>query len=270
MTSSCRFLVMFLLSSLIGSAAIAQDRPDRPWSRGGRAPSSEVRLEALDLVAAIGVECHLGMAQLRGNDQDGIKQYEITCTNGPGYLLIRGKEPAAYNCLALEASFRASGLEAARCRIRANRNARPVVIRLAAEAGIACRVDDGLVVGKSTGDGLLYEVGCAGADGYWLERTGDDWSATPCLKVIAQGGQCTLTTNAEQAASLGARLSSAADCEVVEAAFRGSSEGTDLYEIRCRSGTGLIVRFDPSDRLLDVYTCGEATHIGGGCRLGQD
>ena len=258
-------LILPLVVALCAQAAAAQEY-DRPWSRGGRVPSAEARLEAQDLAVAAGIACRVGQAQLRGQDRDGAKQYEVTCAAGPGYLLVGGEPPTALDCLALEASFRSGGSGNARCRIAANRDATSVVARLAAEAGIACRVDNGAVLGKAA-DGLLYEVGCAGADGYWLERSGGGWSITPCLKVVAQSGTCALTTAREQATTLGSRIAGRADCDVVDAAYRGAVEGTDLYEARCRSSGGVMVRFDSNDRLLAMYACAEATWIGGGCRF---
>src|SRR4051794_7601636 len=123
----CRLLILTLLVGSGGQSVMAQDRPDRPWSRGGLAPSAEIRIEAMDLVAAMKLDCNLGMAVLRGNDSEGVRQYEVSCTNGPGYLLIGGEKPIFYACLALEASFRSTGVKAARCNISVNRNARPVV-----------------------------------------------------------------------------------------------------------------------------------------------
>jgi hypothetical protein len=173
-----------------------------PWSRGGRVQDPSVRLDAQDLAGRAGVACEVRRAEARGIDAVGSAQFEVTCAEGPGYLLIDGARPRGLDCLSLEAANRASDGRTPACRIAANRNAVPVVSALAAEAGIACRVDAGAMRGRTPADGILYEVGCAGEDGYWLERTAAGWTVTACLKVTVQGGGCRFTGRAEQAASV--------------------------------------------------------------------
>jgi hypothetical protein len=268
---------LILLLSLTAGSAAAQD--NMPWSRGGRVQDPSVRLDAQDLAGRAGVACEVRRAEARGIDAVGSAQFEVTCAEGPGYLLIDGARPRGLDCLSLEAANRASDGRTPACRIAANRNAVPVVSALAAEAGIACRVDAGAMRGRTPADGILYEVGCAGEDGYWLERTAAGWTVTACLKVTVQGGGCRFTGRAEQAASVRRWLAggAASGCDVVEARFMGAGQagegqGTELYEARCRSGPGWLVRTaaEPDGRprrVLAVYPCAEAGHIGGGCRL---
>lgn len=251
------------------SPAAAQDN-NEPGSRRGLVPDATAMIEARSMVTSLALSCRIGRADKWGHDRDGRSQYEVTCQDGPGYLLLEGSPNRAYNCLALEASARAIGPTAVRCQIASNRNARPIVEDLARQAGVRCRVDAGMMRGLSILGSPLYEVGCVGEDGFWLEVTGGAWGATGCLLVVAQGGQCDLTTQVEQQATLRSWLESggAARCDVVQAAFRGTSGDTSLYEAACSSGDGWMVRLETASmRVMEVYPCKDAAWIGGGCRL---
>ncbi len=167
-------------------------------------------------------------------------------------------------------------------RIAANRDPGPVIAPLAREAGIVCRVDDGALRGRTPAGGTLYEVGCAGEDGFWLEQAATGWTVTACLKVAASGGDCRFTTRAEQAATVQGWLASgeagreAAGCDVARTTFMGEGmqdqAGTEVYGVGCRSGGGWLVRTasepdGPPKRVIAVYRCAVAGHIGGGCLL---
>ncbi|QTC93120.1 hypothetical protein [Brevundimonas goettingensis] len=268
--------LLILMFALFAGSATAQE--NLPWSRGGRVPDPSVRLDAQDLADRIGVACRVGRAEARGMDADRAAQFEVTCAEGPGYLLVDGARPRALDCLSLEASRLASDGRSPGCRIAANRDPVPVIAPLAREAGIGCRVDGGALRGRTPTDGTLYEVGCAGEDGFWLERAATGWTVSACLKVVSQGGACRFTTPAEQVATVRRWLAGglASGCDVAEARFmgqgRGDQAGTELYEARCRSGDGWLVRAvsepdGPPRRVVVVYPCAEAGHIGGGCRL---
>ena len=252
------------------SPAAAQDNHE-PGSRRGLVPDASTKIEAQTLVTSLALSCRIGRADKRGHDQEGRGQYEVTCRDGPGYMLLEGPPNRAYDCLALEAAARIRGPTAVRCQIASNRNARSVVEGVARPAGGRCRIDAGLVRGLSVSGTPLYEVGCAGEDGFWLEHSDGAWHATGCLRVVRQGGLCELTTAAEQAATLQTWLQSgdASRCNVVEAVFRGNSDGTSLYEASCSAGDGWMVRLETSSmRVMEVYPCTDAEWIGGGCRLG--
>ncbi|NBW08866.1 MAG: hypothetical protein EBR82_12660 [Caulobacteraceae bacterium] len=268
--------LLILFATVMAGAASAQE--NMPWSRGGRVPDASVRLEAQDLADRLGLACRVGRAEARGIDADRMPQFEVTCAEGAGYLLIDGVRPRAVDCLSLEASRVASDGRTQACRIAANRDPVPVIAPLAREAGIVCRVDAGALRGRTPTGATLYEVGCAGEDGFWLEQAATGWTVTACMKAAARGGDCRFTTPGEQGATVRRWLAGneAAGCDVVEARFMGEGReaqaGTELYEARCRSGGGWLIRAasEPDGlpkRVVAVYPCIGAAHIGGGCRL---
>jgi hypothetical protein len=92
------------------------------------------------------------------------------------------------------------------CKIPVNADVARVVRAYAQEAGITCTVDQGASIGKSTAGNYIYEAGCAGADGFWLEKMPTGWQTTTCMQVITQSAGCKFTQPAEQAATMKAML----------------------------------------------------------------
>lgn len=257
----------------------AQPRGQRN-QRGGRpaaAPTPEQNKAAADaLLAATSTTCQTTETSLRGQIGEGQAVYEVSCATGPGYVLIGSTPPQAVDCVLLSGQAdiaRSKDPEAdvgLQCLIEANKDVVKVVAAYAAEAGVKCTVDQGASVGKSSDGNVIYEAGCAGVDGAWLEKTPTGWTTTDCLKVISSNGVCRYTTPAEQAATVKAWFANtaAAPCDVTEARFMGSNANGAFYEAKCAAGDGLIARFDNAMAVQQVYPCAEASMIGGGCKLG--
>jgi hypothetical protein len=142
---------------------------------------------------------------------------------------------------------------------------------LARQAGLDCRVDAGAMIGLTPEGGRLYEAGCADAEGAWLERTaGGGWRITDCLTVVARGGACRFTTEAESLAAFETRLSEAGEtgCRPARLRHMGQGPSGPLYEVGCRGeGDGVVARFNADGRIGEVLPCEAAKHIGGGCIL---
>lgn len=245
-------------------------------ARPGPAPTAEqIKASAEGLLTATGTTCQVSESSLRGQIGDGQSVYEVSCATGPGYVLISSTPPQAVDCVLLSGQADISrardpdadvGLQ---CLIEANKDVVKVVAGYAAEAGVKCTVDQGASVGKSSDGNVIYEAGCAGADGYWLEKTATGWNETSCLKVVSSNGKCRFTTPEEQAATVKTWFagSAAAPCDVTEARFMGSNANGSFYEAKCAVGDGLIARFDTAMAVQQVYPCAEAERIGGGCKL---
>lgn len=245
-------------------------------ARPAAAPTPEqIKAAAEALLTATSTTCQATESTLRGQVGEGQSVYEVSCATGPGYVLISSTPPQAVDCVLLSGQAdiaRARDPEAdvgLQCLIEANKNVVKVVAAYAAEAGIKCTVDQGASVGKSSDGNVIYEAGCAGVDGAWLEKTATGWTTTDCLKVISSNGKCRYTTPAEQAATVKAWFanSAAAPCDVTETRFMGSNANGSFYEAKCAAGDGLIARFDTAMAVQQVYPCAEAQRIGGGCTL---
>lgn len=254
----------------------ANTTPRRPRNEPAAAPTPEALIASAQAIAtAASASCQVSEASLLGVNAEQQPIYEAACATGPGYILISTTPPQAVDCVILagQADLDRSRDPAAdvglQCKLPANTDVAKVVRTYAQEAGIACTVDEGASIGKSTGGNFIYEVGCTGADGYWLEKTPTGWETTTCMQVITQSASCKFTQPAEQATTLKAMLagSPAAACDVTEARYMGSNSNGAFYEAKCGSGEGYIARFDTARVVQQVYPCAEAARIGGGCKL---
>ncbi len=226
-------------------------------------------------VQAANVSCQVGEAVQLGVNAEQQAIYETTCVTGPGYILIASTPPQAVDCVILagQADITRSRDPAAdvglQCKIAQNLDVVRVVKQYAQEAGVSCDIDQGASVGKTPQGNLIYEVGCRGTDGFWLERAGQAWEVERCLTVVSQSGTCRFTTSDEQAASIKSVLagSDAAACDVTQARYMGSNANGTFYEAKCAAGDGYIARVNTEMAVQQVYPCAEAARIGGGCRL---
>lgn len=241
-------------------------------ARAERETAAQSLANAQAAVSGAGADCEVAEAQLLGKTADNARIYEAVCQTGPGYLLIASTPPQAVNCLVAAQS--AAHETAARatettfvCKMPGNQNGTDVLAAYAREAGIRCQVDFAGPVGTSNGQ-TVYEIGCAGQDGYRLKRTDSGWEKTECWIIVSAGSRCANTTPDEQFATMKARLAgtAAADCNVDGGRFMGANANGAFYEARCAGAEGYI--FHVKDEVTDrVIPCAIATPIGGGCTL---
>ena len=257
-------------------------RPNQERDQGRRRPAAptpptpeEIRAAAQLVATGASSACQVTEATLLGVTAEQLPMYEAACATGPGYILVSTTPPQAVDCVVLagQAELDRSRDPAAdvgvQCKLPANIDVVKVISAYAQEAGIACTVDQGGSIGKSTGGNLIYEVGCTEADGFWLEKTPTGWQTTTCMQVITQSAACKFTQPAEQAATMKTMLvgSPAAACNVVEARYMGANANGSFYEAKCGADEGYIVRFNTEKVVQQVYPCAEAARIGGGCKL---
>ena len=256
----------------------------RSSRRPAPAPSPEqVKAAAAELAATLKPSCQVTEAILLGSSAEGQTLYEAACATGPGYILIsagRAVPPApaapatAADCvdLAGQADIARRRDPAAdvgpQCKLPANTDILKVVSAYARDAGVSCAVDQGSATGVRNGQ-TVYEVGCPGEDGYWVERAATGWTAIPCIQIKSANGACLYTTPAEQAATLKGWLagSNAAACDVNDVRYMGANANGAFYEVKCAAGDGYIARLDAAKAVQQVYPCAEAQRIGGGCKL---
>ena len=253
-----------------------QERRNRNSQPATVPPTPEEIKAAAQLQAiAAGSTCQVSEATLLGVNAEQQPIYEAACAAGPGYILIGSTPAQAVDCVILagQADIDRSRDPAAnvglQCVIPANADIVRVVSVYARDAGVPCAVDQGASIGKSPEGNYIYEAGCNGTDGYWIEQLPAGWEKTECLAVITQNGACRFTTPVEQAATVRTWLagSAAAACEVTEARYMGANTNGSFYEAKCGAGDGYIARFDAGMAVQQIYPCAEAARIGGGCTL---
>lgn len=262
-----------------------QERNDRRTnrrSRGDEAPTAPAAPTSEQLIAgaqaisdSANAGCQVTEAVALGVTAERQPIFEAACATGPGYILIASTPPQAADCVLLagqaeiERRRNPDADVGVQCNIPANQDIVRVIAAYAQEAGIRCTVDQAASVGKTPENDLVYEVGCAGADGYWLTKLSTGWETTPCLQVLAQGGSCRYTDAAEQAASAKTMLagSAIAACDVQQVRFMGGNANGQFYEVKCSEAEGYILRTNAENAIQQTYPCAEASRIGGGCRL---
>lgn len=262
---------------------IATEGEGRFRSRGGarnrtpRVPSpAELREGAQTQATAAGLSCQVTDAVLLGKNGDGNSAYEAACAEGPGYILVSSTPPQATNCIELAGVMRtareldptaAVGIE---CKLPRNAAALPFIATYATAAGVPCEIDDAIAIGKAANGTLIFEVGCAGQEGYRINQAAGPWTREGCIEVLSTpGGACRFTTPAEQAATVKTWLagSAAAACDVQQVRYMGRNANGAFYEAKCGDAGGYIARVNTEMAVQEVYPCADAARIGGGCKL---
>lgn len=240
-----------------------------------------VMAEAQAVLTTAGNNCTPTEASFLGLDDQRQKVYEVVCApgTGPGYIMVAKIAPATpelIDCVLLagqadRARAANPAAEVELCKLPGNQNPLGVITGYAQAAGVTCSIDQGIAIGKNTAGRDVYEVGCNGVDGYWVEQ-GDAgaWSSTPCTIIVGQNATCRFTTTAEIAATFKARLAGTAadDCDVTQVRYMGANTNGAFYEAKCAAeGTGYIARTNTAGAVQQVYACATAQRIGGGCTL---
>lgn len=242
----------------------------------GIATDQQAIMLTQSMANTLSLDCKVEHATLRGLNPDAQNVYEIGCIEGPGYIIAAtSPRPQAADCLAVAGRAAKARMDdpaaapAPVCTLPVNQNTEAVVGYYARLAGVNCHVDQGAWVGESTAGNAVYEVGCAGSGGYWVERVGGRWTATDCVKVMAQNAACEFTTPAERASTLKTWLASspASACDVIDTRYMGENANGAFYEAKCGAGGGYVARLDQARAVQQVYPCAEAATIGGGCKL---
>lgn len=250
-------------------------RPARPVPQPSSLSGPDLLAAAQAVATSAATNCNVSEALLLGTNAEQQPIYEATCASGPGYILLGTTPPQAVDCVILAGQADLSRSRqpdvdvVMQCKMPANTDPAKVVRTYALEAGIACTVDQGASIGRSTSGNFIYEVGCSGADGFWLEKTASGWERTSCLQVLTQNANCRFTQPAEQAATMKTLLagSEAEACDVTRARYMGGNANGAFYEAKCASGEGYIARFDNAQVVQQIYPCSDAARIGGGCKL---
>lgn len=259
---------------------IAGDRNDRRRQRerqqnAAAADPAVVKAEVEALLTASATPCQATDTKLLGASAEKVKIYETACATGPGYILVASTPPQVVDCVILDSqaqTARAANPEAATgptCSLPGNQDIQGFLKAYATEAGVACTVDEAKVRGRSSEGTVIYEIGCAGADGYWIEKKAAGWEKIECLQIISQNSTCPFTTPAEQAATVKSWLtgSDAANCDVQQVRLMGQNANGRFVEVTCAGAEGSIVRFNAEHAVQQVYPCATAERIGGGCKL---
>lgn len=261
--SFARRLTAAAIAGILAAAAPAAAFAAKP-------DPAKVKADAQAAVTAAGLNCEVSEAANPGRaGKDQV--YEVACSGSPGWLVIASAQPQTFNCLAIVASVAAGGQASSQCTLPANLDGAASVRGLASRLGIDCTVDAGAWVGRVPNEADRFEVGCANADGFWIETDlkGKPVRKLECLEIVAVGRECKFSTEAERASSFNARLASTpAACEVSRVRLAGDTDTARFYEVACNGGAGMMVSFNKeSGAFVQKYDCDVASGVAGGCKL---
>lgn len=228
--------------------------------------------QARAVLAQTGVSCEVSEAILLGTTDDGLNLYEAACATGIGYLITESAPPTATGCVVANTAaahalvINPTGRPPATCTLAANLNVDAAIAAYAREAGVPCTVDEGRAIGQ-VGSRAIYEIGCAGRDGYRITQSETGWDKISCLSVVNAGSTCAFTTTAEQHATLQALLAdtAGASCVVDGGRYMGASANGVYYEAKCSGAEGYVFRV--KDGVTQAFPCAEAQGVAGGCAL---
>ncbi|MBX9574269.1 MAG: hypothetical protein K2X07_01360 [Caulobacteraceae bacterium] len=245
----------------------ASRRRDRQRSDEALASAMpQVREEAVRLAASAAPECNVIDASLRATRASGEKLYEVACEAGPGYLIEASTNgPRAQDCV-----LQWSAGELARergedvdpnqnCGLPDNQYPIDVIAAYGRDAGVDCNVDQAVAMAEN-----LYEIGCADRDGWRLEKRAGQWRATSCWEFgLKADSACRFSSASESKAEWPRFVAGTviSDCVPDAVSWMGDNPGRgSFYEIRCRSGEGLLVQFreGAAER---TFSCAEAPRI---------
>ncbi|NBW06864.1 MAG: hypothetical protein EBR82_02430 [Caulobacteraceae bacterium] len=261
--------------------AVAGSRLDRQRNRNGvytQQPSmGQIMATTQSEMNTANVECRVVDAALLGYNADQQGVYEVSCGSGMGYVVAAASPPAVTDCVTLagraelERAQNPAAPPALTCKLTGNQNVAHMVAQFGQEAGVTCAIDDAAMVGRSVAGNAVYEIGCPGVEGYWIEKAATGWIVTPCLKVASTGTACRFTTASESAASAKAWLTgtAAAGCDVTDVRYMGANAAGAFYETKCGAGGGFVARLNDAMAVQQVYSCDQAATIGGGCKLAE-
>lgn len=241
------------------------------------ATPEENKAAAQALLTAAGVSCEVSEAALLGVTVEQHSTYEAVCSEGPGYLAVSSTPPQTFNCLELAGQAETNRLRdpaadvGQQCTLPVNLDPVPVLTAYSRAAGVTdCTVEKGSAIGKSTAGNTIYEIGCTGRDGFWLEKAGDAWQATPCWDLALMQEACRYSTDEQIKGAWGRILANtpAAACDVQQARRVGrDAQSLTVYEVKCSAGDGYFARVGTTFTAQRVHTCEEAANIAGGCTL---
>jgi hypothetical protein len=256
---------------------VPRNSRQRPAPAAPAAPTpEELKAAAQVAVTAAGLDCQVTEAISPGVTAEQTRTFEAACASGPGYIVVASTPPQTFNCLELAGSAAtARALDPAadvgqQCMLPGNQNGLAVIGDWARSQGVTCTIDEAIAIGKSDDNNVVYEIGCAGADGYWLEKVGTGWKLQDCLQIASVGGTCRFTTAQEQAEGFKAKLAGteAAGCDVAQVRLMGQNANGRFYEAKCSAaGQGYIARVNNEGVTQQIYPCATAQRIGGGCTL---
>jgi hypothetical protein len=215
------------------------------------------------ILAATGAACTLKDARYIGANSAGESYYEVTCQQGPGYILTKappGTTPPASVIPCIEVM----GASNVTCKLTTKAEIVASIAKLEAQSGKPCEGTDVRYVGSSTTTGeTFYEIACGGSTGYIVQtdKAGTFKEAIDCGKASGIAGGCKLTdtTKAETNEAktyTGLAKAGGFNCDVSKYRFIGMSTSpkAEVVELACTNRSdGAVAEFPADASIKPVF-----------------
>jgi hypothetical protein len=261
-------------AKVAGDAAVAPPTVGMQADAGGQTATSA------------GVHGDYGASPATARKPAAVDAYEVTCSEGLGYVTsaVGGKNPFSYLCI--EAMSEPASAGAAPddtglppCTLPGNLPAAQLtaVHAYVTQAGIVCEPIHLRSLGQTDTD-LVLELACVGGSGYILSipyplQPGQAVKSANCLS-LAPGGRvtCQLTDVTAQRGVAEVQMRQAKPaCQISASRYMVSSlHGDNYFEFLCEDGTGFVLQQKPTGDVGGTVSCSAAVVAKlGGCQLGK-
>jgi hypothetical protein len=215
-----------------------------------------------------------------------VDAYEVTCSEGLGYVIsaVGGKDPFSYLCIEAVSEAVSPGVAPATtglpsCELPGNLPAAQLsaVRAYVTQAGIVCEPTHMRSLGQTETD-LVLELACVGGSGYILSipyplHAGQAVRSANCLS-LTPGGRvsCQLTdVTAQRAVSEVQMRQARPACQISASRYMVSSlHGDNYFEFLCGDGTGFVLQQKATGEVAGTVSCTAPVVAKlGGCQLGK-
>ena len=280
------------------------DKSQRLTKKASPETKAKDKADAVSLAASIQLPCSVSdgaaVATSQATGADGkvvdTTTYEVSCSNGMGYLLVsRGSDkPIGLSCFAADAvraSDEAQGKkDALTCLLPANTDLKTMAASVATHAGKVCMAKGFAWVGQSSVKRMDYsEVACDSGKGFILATAMPGATAEPaaiaCADAAASGIKCTMSDSGpaqpEHPASKitlqtfkDALMQHGVACQASNERVVGQENQQKRYvvEFACTQQPNGLVAFIPLEgntNKFETLNCAEAAKRGIACQLSR-
>jgi hypothetical protein len=277
------------------------DKSKRLTKKATPEDQAKDKADATSVAASVQLPCAVSdgvaVATSQAKGADGklvdMTTYEVSCSNGMGYLLVsRGSDKAiGLSCFAADAvraNDEAHGKkDALACALPANADMKTMAASVATHAGKVCAPRGFAWVGQSSAKLMDYsEVACDGGKGFILATAMPGATAQPaafpCADAAASGIKCTLSDNGPAGAAPKVTLQTFKDalaqhgvpCKASNERVVGQENQKKRYvvEFVCPEQPNGLVAFVPLEGNTNVFetlSCADAAKRGIACQLSR-
>ena len=268
-----------LVLAVLGAMVLASGAAAKPNAPAAPA-KEEIVKQASDVVASVQLPCVVSDANLLAEGEADIggqmlttKNFEVSCSNGLGYLLSSSPphKASGYSCIGADHARAKDPLGIA-CSLPANGDVKAMAGNALGKLGTICQVTGVTWMGTTSGNELT-EIACTGGKGYVLTTAMPGNSVSPpsamtCVDAAKHGIFCKMSSSGPPPVTLDTFKRALAQHNVPCNATNGRSIGKEnklkrhVIEFQCPQehpeGLVALVPLEDSTAPFETLTCAQA------------